>query len=130
MTAYNFKTSSRMGAMLGATALVLLLGAFSRVDETFGTQLDRSPSTTSAQAPTPAPQLPQAPADAAITAEIKSLYAADDTLRAMQVQVLTREGLVSLEGMAPDAASRDHATRVAAKAKNVLSVDNHMKLPS
>ncbi|MET0519236.1 MAG: BON domain-containing protein [Burkholderiaceae bacterium] len=67
--------------------------------------------------------------DAAITASIRAEFASDPALSRINIQVQTREGLVSLNGAAPDAATRDHATRLAATVKNVLSVDNHMSLP-
>lgn len=67
--------------------------------------------------------------DAAITAGIKAEFAADTVLNALRIDVQTKEGLVVLNGRAPDAASRDHATRVAATVKDVLSVDNKMVLP-
>lgn len=67
--------------------------------------------------------------DATITASIRSEFAADPVLNPLKIDVQTKEGLVSLNGRAPDAASRDHATRVAATVKDVLSVDNHMVLP-
>ncbi|HEX2010558.1 MAG TPA: BON domain-containing protein [Roseateles sp.] len=71
----------------------------------------------------------QSPADAAITADIQAKFAADAELSPLAIRVRTHDGLVELDGKAPDAKVRDHATRVAAKAKNVLSVDNHMAVP-
>lgn len=74
-------------------------------------------------------QTAQAAQDAAITAGIQAELAKDPRLGALGIRVLTREGLVELQGKAPDAALRDRATRTAATVKGVLSVDNHMSLP-
>jgi hyperosmotically inducible periplasmic protein len=68
--------------------------------------------------------------DAAITASIKTELAKDPSLSALRINVDTKEGLVSLTGTAPDAVSRDRATRVAAAVKGVLSVDNMLVVNS
>ena len=68
--------------------------------------------------------------DATITANIKAEFAADVPLNALHIQVETKEGLVSLSGKAPDASTRERATRLAATVKDVLSVDNKMVLPA
>lgn len=68
--------------------------------------------------------------DATITANIKAEFAADAPLNALHIQVETKEGLVSLSGKAPDASTRERATRLAATVKDVLSVDNKMVLPA
>ena len=52
------------------------------------------------------------------------------TLNALHIQVETKEGLVSLNGKAPDASTRERATRLAATVKDVLSVENRMLLPA
>lgn len=71
----------------------------------------------------------EAAQDAAITAAIKAEFARDPALSALQIRIVTKEGLVSLDGKAPDAATRERATRVAVAVKDVLSVDNRMVLP-
>jgi hyperosmotically inducible protein len=65
-------------------------------------------------------------ADATITASIKAELARDPSLSALRINVDTKEGLVELHGSAPDATSRDRATRLAASVKGVLSVDNRL----
>ena len=68
--------------------------------------------------------------DATITASIKAELAKDPSLSALSINVDTKDGLVSLNGTAPDATSRDRATRLAASVKGVLSVDNHLVVNS
>lgn len=65
-------------------------------------------------------------ADAAITASIKAELARDPALSALKIDVDTKDGLVNLNGSAPNANAKDRATRLAAGVKGVLSVDNHL----
>lgn len=116
-------TASRAPLALASLALLGLLSACGRQDEAM---MGEPPAAGVQQG---APTVAEAPADAAITAEIKAKFAADAQLAALPIAVHTRDGLVELNGKAPDASLRDHATRVAARAKNVLSVDNHMAVP-
>lgn len=119
--------SRRLPAAVLALGLAGLLAACGRQD--LGMEVG-SASTAPAPAAAPAPQSPeQAAQDAAITAEIRAKFAADSSLAPLAIQVRTRDRLVELQGRAPDAQLRDHATRIAATAKKVLSVDNHMALP-
>lgn len=122
-------TARRLPAAVLALGLAGLLAACGRQD--LGVEVG-SANTAPAPAPAaaPAPQSPeQAAQDAAITAEIRAKFAADSSLAPLAIQVRTRDRLVELQGRAPDAQLRDHATRIAATAKKVLSVDNHMALP-
>lgn len=117
--------SRRLPAAVLALGLAGLLAACGRQD--LGMEVG---SANTAPAAAPAPQSPeQAAQDAAITAEIRAKFAADSSLAPLAIQVRTRDRLVELQGRAPDAQLRDHATRIAATAKKVLSVDNHMALP-
>lgn len=119
--------SRRVPAALLALGLAGLLAACGRQD--LGVEV-ASADTAPAPAAAPAPQSPaQAAQDAAITAEIQAKFAADSSLAPLAIQVRTRDRLVELLGRAPDVQLRDHATRIAATAKKVLSVDNHMALP-
>ncbi len=122
---YIFTASRRLPAAVLALGLAGLLAACGRQD--LGVEVG---SANTAPAAAPAPQSPeQAAQDAAITAEIRAKFAADSSLAPLAIQVRTRDRLVELQGRAPDAQLRDHATRIAATAKKVLSVDNHMALP-
>jgi len=131
-----------------ATASALLLSACERAGEPeigepaalsrAGTQADPQANRQTAQAGAQdlerqtaqaAAKAAQAAQDAAITAGIQAELAKDPRLGALGIRVQTREGLVELQGKAPDAALRDRATRTAATVKGVLSVDNHMSLP-
>jgi osmotically-inducible protein OsmY len=62
--------------------------------------------------------------DAAITTSINAELAKDSKLSATKIDVDTAQGRVALRGSAPDAESKDRATRIAASVKGVTSVDN------
>lgn len=130
-TTMTEKCVGRASFVLMIAAAVSLLAACSRQDGDIDAHLDGSSVAQQQQAPRPgqAVSAEQAAVDAAISAEIKAKFAADSTLGPLGIEVRTREGLVELVGKAPDTGVRDHATRVAATVKNVLSVDNHMAVP-
>ena len=67
--------------------------------------------------------------DAGITAAVKTALAADPKLSAVQIEVNTKRGVVSLQGPAPDARSRDRAEVLAAAPSGVLRVDNQLVVP-
>ncbi|MFG6432435.1 BON domain-containing protein [Roseateles sp. LYH14W] len=75
-----------------------------------------------AQAPMPSPE------DTGITQQVRSALAADSTLAAVPIAVSTDQGVVKLEGQAPDAPTRERATVVASSASGVKAVDNRLTL--
>ena len=66
--------------------------------------------------------------DAQITTSIKASLAGDPKLSALDVKVETEKGHVTLDGTAPDLASRDRAGSMALAAKGVQSVNNRIKV--
>lgn len=66
--------------------------------------------------------------DATITTKVNLALAADDRLKAMAIDVSTKDGQVSLRGTAPDADSRARATVLAQAVQGVRSVDNQLRL--
>jgi hyperosmotically inducible periplasmic protein len=69
-----------------------------------------------------------ATSDARITAEVKSQLGADPQLSAMRIDVDTRNGVVTLNGPAPDEATRARATQLAAAPQGVMRVENHLTI--
>ena len=69
-----------------------------------------------------------AAADATITAQINAELAKDSQLSALKIDVDTAMSRVVLRGTAPDAASRERATRIAAGVKGVASVENFLSI--
>ena len=62
--------------------------------------------------------------DATITAKVKAELAKDDTLKATDINVDTKDGKVILQGTAPDNEARERATRLANNVEGVIQVDN------
>jgi hyperosmotically inducible periplasmic protein len=69
-------------------------------------------------------------ADGAITAAVKAALATDPALSALHIDVTTNEGVVTLQGPAPDEKARQRAEVIAAAPKGVRSVENHLVLPN
>lgn len=68
--------------------------------------------------------------DATITASVKAELARDNELSALEINVDTSNGNVSLSGPAPNRAARDRATQLASSVKGVTNVDNRLVVPS
>lgn len=66
--------------------------------------------------------------DEAITAKVTTGLAADKNLSAMRVDVITRDGVVTLKGPAPSAAARERASEIARNVQGVTSVSNQLKV--
>jgi hyperosmotically inducible protein len=71
-------------------------------------------------------QASDAVSDAVITTAVNAELAKDAQLSALNIDVDTANGRVALRGTAPDAASRDRATQIAAAVKGVVAVDNQL----
>lgn len=68
----------------------------------------------------------QATSDVGITAKVNAALVADDKLKATQINVDTREGMVTLTGKAPDSQSRERATTLASAVDGVKHVNNQL----
>lgn len=67
-------------------------------------------------------------ADAGITVKVNGALMADTRLKVMQVNVDTRDGRVTLSGVAPDAGARDKATALVKAIEGVVDVDNQLRV--
>ncbi len=64
--------------------------------------------------------------DAGITAAVKTALAADPSLSALRIEVNTEDGVVRLDGPAPDTKARERAEVLAAAPQGVTRVDNRL----
>ena len=69
-----------------------------------------------------------AAADASITVKVNGALMADTRLKVMQVNVDTRDGRVTLSGVAPDAQARDKTTALVKAIEGVVDVDNQLRI--
>jgi hypothetical protein len=66
--------------------------------------------------------------DAGITTAVKTRLAADETVKAYQVDVDTREGVVTLNGTVPTAAARERAMQLARETDGVRGVVDNLRV--
>lgn len=121
--------------VLATLAVAALLAACNRPadEQTAGQKMDEAVAKTEqkaaemkAEAKDMANQAGQAMDDAGITTRINAALAADDQLKATQINVDTQDGRVVLTGNAPDAASMNRATTLAQAVSGVKAVDNRL----
>ena len=65
--------------------------------------------------------------DAAITAKVKSSFAADDMVKARNINVDTVNGVVTLHGIVNSAAEKQRALDIARRVEGVSSVTDNLK---
>lgn len=67
-----------------------------------------------------------AASDPGVTTAVKSKLAADDTVKAYQIDVDTKDGVVTLTGTVPTAAARDRALELARGTDGVTRVEDRL----
>lgn len=144
------RRTSYMGwfvALLLAAGIAALVAVAMRDPRTVGTQLDQAVAD-ARQAGTDAGQalkdsqnvvadastgvvdgVKTSISDAGISVKVKTALAADPSLKASRIEVNTVDGVVRLEGPAPDAKAKDRATVLASAPEGVKGVDNRLTLP-
>lgn len=133
------KTTHRYSALFAAAAATVLIAACGeKVDDaTVGQKIDNSATTVQSagtelknDAQTAGSKAADTVADnatdMAITTKVNAALAADDKLSALKIDVDTEAGNVALIGTAPDEASRQRATTLAAAVDGVITVDNRL----
>jgi hypothetical protein len=73
-------------------------------------------------------QVQRAATDAGLTAKIKSKMALDDTVKAINIDVDTSNGVVTLNGFVPNEQVRDRAVQLARETEGVVSVDDRLMI--
>ena len=105
----------RTKLLIAGSALALTLAA-----------CDRSPEVGRAGEKGPVDRTQAVASDATITAKVKSKFVADDQLKAHEINVDTKNGVVTLRGSVQDANAKDRATTVAREVEGVTSVNNEL----
>lgn len=142
------KTTHRYTTLIAAAAATVLIAACGEKidDTTVGQQVDNSVATVQsagtdmkndaqvaandmqAAGSQAATNVSDAATDMAITAKVNAALAADDQLSALKINVDTEAGNVELKGTAPDEASRERATTLAAAVDGVVTVENRLTI--
>jgi hyperosmotically inducible protein len=68
--------------------------------------------------------------DVTITAKVKNALVGDDLVKARNINVDTRRGVVSLNGVVASDAEKDRAASLARQVNGVREVENHLTLSS
>ena len=119
--------------LLGTIAMAVLGLALLAGCEKKTTTVDTPAGTTSTTTVSPTPAASQAVtragdaiADTAITAKVKTAFLADADVKGLQVEVDTRDGVVTLSGALDKAANVERAATLAKGIEGVKSVDNRL----
>lgn len=91
-----------------------------------GAEIREGAENVKAEVDAAASQVGQAANDTAITASIKADLVKDPDLSALQIDVDTREGVVTLHGSAPSLTAKERAETIARAVSGVKSVDNKL----
>lgn len=129
------KASAKITSIAAISALVLLAAGCDRKNEnqTAGQTLDNTVAETKQESHEVANTVEQKTDsavqtvdDAAITATVKAKLVADDELKAIDINVDTKGGVVTLTGAAPSPAAVDRATTIAKSVDGVSNVTNQL----
>lgn len=129
------KSSAKITSIAAISALVLLMAGCDRKDEnkTAGETLDNTVAETKQESHDVANTVEQKTDsavqtvdDAAITATVKAKLVADDELKAIDINVDTKGGVVTLTGAAPSPTAVDRATTIAKSVDGVSNVTNQL----
>lgn len=131
------RSSNLLAIAAAATAVLALSACDKRDDQTLGQTVDKGMASAKAEmndanaaAKEAASNVGAAAKDATITTKINAALVADDQLKALKIDVDTKDGKVVLTGAAPDAGSRDRATSLARAVDGVVDVDNRLTVQS
>lgn len=128
--------NSRLISMtaIGAVVASLALAGCNKTDQTAAknsaeetvAQVDQKARELGADTKTAAGKMGDKVEDAVITASVKTEIAKDSELSALNINVDTAGGNVSLRGTAPSMTAKEHATSLASGVKGVGTVDNQL----
>ena len=130
------KSINKFTSIVAVSALLLLAAGCDRKDDkdtTAGEKLDNTIAESKQESKEAGDyveqktdQAVQSVDDAAITATIKGKLVADDELKAIDINVDTDGGVVTLTGAAPSATAVERATTIAKAVDGVSNVNNKL----
>ena len=124
---------SSMTLLAAALAGVALLGAGcsdQKSPGTVGQKMERATDKMATATDNATAKAAMAIDDGTITVKVKTAMLADPTLKALQINVDTKDGTVTLIGPVESQAQKDHAAEVAQGVSGVKSVDNNLTIKS
>ena len=93
-----------------------------------GAEIKQGASDLKADAQSALAKAGDAASDAAITASVNAGLASDANLSVLKINVDTKDGVVTLNGQAPNAAAKDRASTIAKDVGGVKSVSNQLEI--
>lgn len=127
------RSSNLLTISAAVAAMIALSACNQRDDQTVGQTVDKALASAKTEMKDAkqatmdaAASVGAAATDATITTKINAAFVADDQLKALKIDVDTKDGKVVLIGAAPDDASRDRATTMAKAVDGVVDVDNRL----
>lgn len=128
------KALTKITSVVAVSAIVLLSAGCNRKDETTaGEKVDNAVATTKQETKDAGNYVENKSAgavqtidDAAITTALKGKYVIDSDLKAIDINVDTVNGVVTLTGAAPNAAAVEKATTIAKTVDGVTDVKNQL----
>ncbi len=135
MNSLNKTTLNKITSVLAITTMVIVATGCDRkgANTTAGEKLDNTIAASKEESKDAGNHVANATSkagqsidDAAITASIKSKLIADDELKAIDINVDTSKGVVTLTGAAPNAKTLERATTIARNTNGVSDVKNHL----
>jgi osmotically-inducible protein OsmY len=127
------RASNLLTISVAVAAMLVLSACNKRDDQSAGQTVDKGVASAKAEmkdakeaTKDAAGNVGAAVTDAMITTKINAALVADEQLKALKINVDTKDGKVVLTGVAPDAGSRDRATTMAKAIDGVVDVDNRL----
>ena len=125
--------STLLRSVLAVTATTVVSGALLVGCQQRTSTVDTPTASRSTTTVEPAPAVKETTAkaadavgDAAITAKVKTALMADPDVKALQIDVDTKNGVVTLNGKVDQRTSVDKAVKIARAVDGVQSVENHL----
>jgi hyperosmotically inducible periplasmic protein len=115
-------------AVAAATAFLLLGGCDRQEPRSLGQQVDQSVAKLSDKTSEVAANVAMAADDAAITAKVKTALMAEPGLKAFDINVDTKDAMVTLSGNVSSGDSHERAIRIASTTAGVRGVIDNLML--
>jgi hyperosmotically inducible periplasmic protein len=119
-----------LAALLAGTALVTVGCGDRNSTETAGQKLDRNASQMAAATDRATTKAAVAVDDAAITTKVKSAVLAEPGLKSLQIDVDTKNGVVTLSGTVDTPALKERAMQITQNVNGVKSVTDNLAIKS
>ena len=126
----NARIRMQLVAVFAAGTALFAAGCSDRSNETVGQKVDRATDKVAAATERAADKTAAVLDDATITTKVKAAVMAEPGLRALQINVDTKDGKVTLNGTVDTPQLKDRATQVAQAVEGVKSVSDQLVVKS